>query len=555
MTAAQAGSRPGPAQTTDQIRAALHAAWEHARPAITARVHQLHRMILAMADTPLDTTLRAQAEREAHKLAGSAGTFGLHHASDLARELELILAGQPADPATTHRAGQLVASLRSEIDRPRATAEPVPAPATAPPGPLVLVVHADPRRAADWTAALRARGLTPVPAGDPRSGHAAAAHTHPTAAVIDVDGAGVTHDVAQLLEHLTRAVPPATVLVTGTHLGTADRLAAARAGALGFLDAGLPPPQIADAVAAHLDHPHQDKPTILIVDDDQAVLQAAAAVLRPPGYDVVTLEEPRRFWEALVEHTPDLLVLDIDLPHIGGFELCRLVRGDSRWRDLPVLILSASIDPDTVAQVFAAGADDFVAKPFVGAELVGRIGNRLDRIRLHRRLAETDPLTGLANRRKLEDHLSRLLRLAARRPDPLTVAILDVDHFKHVNDQHGHATGDLVLQQLAGWLARSFRGEELVARLGGEEFAVVGLGMTLDTAVTRLTDILTTFRQTGVSIAPDTTITVGVSAGIAAHPEHGTDFATLYRAADHALSRAKTTGRGRVLPARPPHPN
>jgi HPt (histidine-containing phosphotransfer) domain-containing protein len=207
MTAAQAGSRPGPAQTTDQIRAALHAAWEHARPAITARVHQLHRMILAMADTPLDTTLRAQAEREAHKLAGSAGTFGLHHASDLARELELILAGQPADPATTHRAGQLVASLRSEIDRPRATAEPVPAPATAPPGPLVLVVHADPRRAADWTAALRARGLTPVPAGDPRSGHAAAAHTHPTAAVIDVDGAGVTHDVAQLLEHLTRAVP------------------------------------------------------------------------------------------------------------------------------------------------------------------------------------------------------------------------------------------------------------------------------------------------------------------------------------------------------------
>jgi DNA-binding response OmpR family regulator len=152
-------------------------------------------------------------------------------------------------------------------------------------------------------------------------------------------------------------------------------------GARGFLQKPLAAESVRDAVAAVLPAPGRPHPRVLCVDDDPQLLAAMRAVLEPRGIEVHTLDDPLHLWTRLGEVAPDLLVLDIEMPHVNGIELCRVVRADPRWRSLPVVFLTARTEAETVYRVFAAGADDYVAKPFVGPELVARIHNRLERVR------------------------------------------------------------------------------------------------------------------------------------------------------------------------------
>jgi len=215
---------------------------------------------------------------------------------------------------------------------------------------------------------------------------------------------------------------------------------------------------------------------------------------------------------------------------------------------MPVLFLTAYTDRDVVRRVFAAGADDYVSKPIVGPELVTRIANRLERTQLYRSVAETDTLTGVANRRKAGQVLGQFLRLAERHGQPLSLAILDLDYFKQVNDNYGHAAGDAVLCRLGQLLLRSFRGEDVVARWGGEEFMVGMYGMTKRDGVQRLAEVLDALRREAFTLSDGGTFRVSFSAGVAEYPTDGHDVQALYRAADGALYQAKEAGRNRVLP-------
>lgn len=163
-------------------------------------------------------------------------------------------------------------------------------------------------------------------------------------------------------------------------------------------------------------------------------------------------------------------------------------------------------------------------------------------------LAETDPLTGLANRRGLERDLDRLQRLAARSGSTLCLAVLDLDHFKRVNDRYGHAVGDEILRRLSTHLKEAFRGEDAIARIGGEEFVVAVLGLGREDAVTRLGGVLAAFAHTAHDVDGQA-VSVAASAGVAEHHRDGIGFEALYRAADDALRVAKLRGRARVVPA------
>ena len=245
-----------------------------------------------------------------------------------------------------------------------------------------------------------------------------------------------------------------------------------------------------------------------------------------------------------------MLILDVDMPGVRGPELCRVVRADPRWSQIAVIFATAHGDPEMIERIFQAGADDYLAKPIVARELITRVSNRLERIRLHRMLADTDALTGLASRSKSSEGLSRLLSLAERFAQPVSVAILDLDHFNHfkqVNDSHGHAVGDSVLRGLGERLRRDFRGDDVVGRWGGEEFIIGMYGMRRENGVTRLTDTLSHFKSERFG-AVGNRFTVSFSAGVAEHPLDGAGLATVLQAADEALYRAKQMGRGRVLP-------
>jgi diguanylate cyclase (GGDEF)-like protein len=249
----------------------------------------------------------------------------------------------------------------------------------------------------------------------------------------------------------------------------------------------------------------------------------------------------------LEQYNPDLLILDVEMPELSGIDLCQVVRNDPHWCELPVLFLSVHTDAETVNQVFTAGADDYVNKPILGPELIARVLNRLERTQILHKLAETDILTGVANRHKGIQELNRLLRLAKRQSQPLCFVILDLDHFKLVNDQHGHDAGDRVLSRFGVLLKQTFRSEDVVARWGGEEFVVGLYGATCKHTMDRLIELLETMHQQEFTNASGDKFRVSFSGGIAEYPENGTDLQALYRSADAALYLAKAGGRGQVL--------
>jgi diguanylate cyclase (GGDEF)-like protein len=557
-----------------QIRAATEAIWRKSLQRTTDQVAALELAATALLDGQLDEVTRAEAERQAHRLAGSVGTFGFHRASAIALELESFFEGHPSEPESAVHATELITALRASLsDRPDSapptTDEPGDPPTSRPqlpPGatgrsvddvPLVVVVGSRGTIRSSVVTQVRARGLTAT-AVEPDAVDAVIEKEHgmPAVGVVEVPSERAT-DRSAIIRQLDEQGIPVLAVVDRT-ADTFTRVSALRAGARLLLDvpkADTEWSHLADTVATLAASRRQAPHRILAVDDDETVLAWVREILANlETADVTTLSDPERFWPELNRVEPDLLLLDVDMPAVNGLELCRLVRSNPKWQQLPVVFLSARLDPATVERVYAAGADDFVGKPIVAAELRARITHRLERTRLHRLLAETDPLTGLANRRRLELDLGRLQRLADRHRTPLCLAVVDLDKFKRVNDRYGHDVGDEVLRRTAAHLQDAFRGEDAVARLGGEEFIVAMLGMRPEDAVQRLSAVLRSLARHEMAI-DEHRVVVGASAGVAEYQRDGVDFEALYRAADAALRVAKAAGRGMVLSARAEPPD
>ncbi|MEW6296952.1 MAG: diguanylate cyclase [Thermodesulfobacteriota bacterium] len=532
-----------------QAMAAVTEVWHRFKDLTIGRVAVLERACQALREGTCDEVLHRQAEREAHKLAGSLGTFGFTQGARLARETQRVLHSEKAlDPGQISRLTDIVTSLRRELEH-AATAQP-PTQAAPDEDHRVLLVVDDDR---EFVRRLReeAHGskICVVMSANPAAARQELAKKRPDAALLNLSFGGEAAGGFALLAELMQQTPPVPVIVLAEQDAFIDRVEVARLGGRGFLQKPLPPAQILDVVSQVLQHVYAAEAKVLAVDDDPQILATLRALLERQSLRLTTLDDPRRFWAVLHETSPDLLIFDVDMPHVSGIELCRVVRSDPRWSGLPVLFLTACTDAEVVHKVFSAGADDFVTKPIVGPELVTRIVNRLERTRLLRHLAEVDVLTGLANRRKFTQELARFFRLSDRHKQPVGLAVLDLDHFKHVNDRYGHVTGDEVLSRLGKFLLQSFRSEDVVARWGGEEFVVGMYGMSRQNGVKRLTAVLEAFRRERFTGPAGERFEVSFSAGVAEYPEDGIELQTLYRAADRALYRAKTAGRALVLPA------
>ncbi|MCG8361817.1 MAG: diguanylate cyclase, partial [Pseudanabaenales cyanobacterium] len=346
----------------------------------------------------------------------------------------------------------------------------------------------------------------------------------------------------KFLAELSAYTPPVPVLVMRDHDSLIDRVKVARLGGRGFLQRSLPSAQVMEVVNQTLQRSRPMATRVMAVDDDSQVLLALRVLLEPWGVQLVTLDDPRTFWQTLEATAPDLLILDIEMPHMQGIELCQVVRNDPRWGSLPILFLTVHTDSETMRQVFEVGADDYVSKPIVGPELLTRILNRLERSRLLQAMAETDALTGLTNRRKAIQDLTQLFRLADCHRQPLCFAILDIDGLKQINEQHGHATGDEVLSQFGKLLRNTFPGEDVVARWGGAEFVIAMAGMTRNDGMRRLSEVLQELAQKTFKTPTGATFRITFSAGGVQRPEDGVDLPALYRAANAVLSQAKASG-------------
>jgi two-component system cell cycle response regulator len=291
--------------------------------------------------------------------------------------------------------------------------------------------------------------------------------------------------------------------------------------------------------------------TILVADDEEDLRLLVRSLLEWEGYHVVEAATGPDALACCRQPDIDLALLDVQLPGLTGYEVLRELQRDARTSYLPVVLLTAQADPGQIARGLSSGAADYVAKPFDSRELIARIRAALRLKRLHDELlhknaeldlvARIDPLTRLYNRLHMEEQLASQAERAGRRGEPLSVMIVDVDHFKRINDRYGHASGDLVLKTVAERLASSFRRSDVLARWGGEEFLALlpDTGLEEAMAIAERARIVVA-RQVGIH-GPWVTVSIGVATMIDSEPPHH-----LVGRADSALYEAKESGRNTV---------
>lgn len=290
---------------------------------------------------------------------------------------------------------------------------------------------------------------------------------------------------------------------------------------------------------------------ILVVDDNADNLELMCEILQDAGYlDVSATSQAEQVCEMHRQHGYDLILLDLQMPGFNGFQVMQGLKEIEQGGYLPVLALTAQ--PSFKIAALEAGARDFISKPFDLMEVYKRIHNMLEVRLLYRELAQYsrqqqalalhDPLTGLPNRRLLEDRIGHVLQHATRQQNKAAVMYLDLDGFKAINDTHGHAAGDAVLKQVAQRLTGCARKEDTVARVGGDEFVIVmgslnQLDDTREPAAKLIEAVARPYLVDGLELQLSTSI------GIALFPDDATEVNPLIAAADAALYAAKRSGK------------
>ena len=316
----------------------------------------------------------------------------------------------------------------------------------------------------------------------------------------------------------------------------------------------------------------RDVTHIIVAEDEPAARALLTRQLRKAGYDVVACENGKQALDAIRREVTCIVVADWMMPEMDGLELCRTVRGLTQMHALAFvyfILLTAHSDKDQIVAGLEAGADDYLTKPYDAQELLARLraGERIcalqtelmhRQIELHKvngklavlnrqlgKLANTDPLTELANRRRLFERLIETWSLSDRSNQPLSCVMFDIDRFKSINDTYGHAAGDQVLKDVAAAVRRCVRRYDILGRIGGEEFCVVCPETTVDGASLLAERI----RETVANIECNwkgQRFSVAVSLGVAGRTASHEVPDALIAAADAMLYKAKESGRNQT---------
>lgn len=303
-----------------------------------------------------------------------------------------------------------------------------------------------------------------------------------------------------------------------------------------------------------------ETPRILVVDDSSVDICMLGSLLK----DMASVSFARTGQQALMQARSepfDCILLDVVLDDMDGFELCSRIKAMPLHSMTPIIFVTRLSDHDSEQQGLSLGALDFITKPFAPALVQARVRNYIALGRTQRalkeanselsRLAVMDPLTGLTNRRYLDTAADTELRRADRQGQPIALLVLDLDNFKAINDTHGHGVGDVVLTSAAQLWRRTLRSEDILCRVGGEEFVALLPGTDAEQAQLLAERLLTVTRRQSIAVE-GTDIRVSTSIGISVRPANsGLPITDVLAAADAALYTAKRSGRDRAVLAAP----
>jgi diguanylate cyclase (GGDEF)-like protein len=525
--------------------------WDQCCKSYKERLFVIQEAVAALDQGKLSPKQQHEAEAQAHTLIGSLGSFGLDKASEICRQIQQILQQKRAsEKIQVEELKLLVTELEHYFELDESITSSVIS-------PRLLIIDNETVLAENVVQEAISWGFTAQISTNLEKIEQILANSTVDIILLDVNFQNDITVGLNFLAKLRSEKPEILVVIVTQEDSFSTRLEVARLGVPCFLQKPIASTQILTILKEKSTQRHPSLYRLLVVDDDPELLKLVYKLLSPYGYEVILLAQPQQFWETLEQTNPDLLILDVQLfptetsknirnIPLNGFDLCLIIRSDLRWNRLPILFLSAHTNSETIQRSFAVGANDFLSKPIVVEELQTRVDIRLQQ-RQTWKVAEIDALTGVSLRSKALQDLTRLLQQAQRRQLPFSLAVLDLDFFKPINDKYGHQTGDRVLSYLGQLLNQSFRTEDVIGRWGGEEFVIGMYNTTGQVSRERLTQVLEKFRQHLFTIGGEDSFQVTFSAGIAQSPQNGKDLQTLFLAADVTLYKAKTQGRNQVL--------
>jgi diguanylate cyclase (GGDEF)-like protein len=284
---------------------------------------------------------------------------------------------------------------------------------------------------------------------------------------------------------------------------------------------------------------------VIVVDDEPEIASYHGIILQQAGMVTEQVSEPEKLLATLEHFRPDLVLMDMYMPTCTGRDLAKMIRQIPEYVSLPIVFLSSETDRQRQFSAMSVGAEGFLTKPVVPEYLVAAVAIRAERMRILRMLMAKDSLTGLYNHTTTTSFMGIELANSMRQQQPLCLVMIDIDHFKMVNDEHGHPIGDQVLLAMSRVFQQRLRHSDIVGRYGGEEFAIVMPATT----VAQATQVIDLLRQDFAQIifnSPQGDFSCSFSAGIASYPAH-TTIESLRAAADQALYRAKRQGRNQTI--------
>ncbi|WP_151632025.1 diguanylate cyclase [Noviherbaspirillum aerium] len=352
-----------------------------------------------------------------------------------------------------------------------------------------------------------------------------------------------TADESARIAAIRAACPASQLIYLGGESEIEPIVALMRAGIDITIAAEDQPAMVLNCILDLVQTNEQEQYRVLVVEDSRVAVALIRRTLAQHGINTHAIHDPGRLLEALESYKPDLILMDMYMPRFNGVEATRVLRQMAAYNSLPVVYLSGESAVGMQVEALRLGGDQFLMKPFNPVLLAAVVKTRIERFREVRRSTRLDGLTGLLNHTAAKSRLKAMVEEAGDE-HALTVAMIDIDHFKSINDAYGHPVGDQVIRGLAWLLKGRLRSVDLIGRYGGEEFLIALPGVTRDKALSAIDRIRRDFS--GLPHAhPGGALHATFSAGIASLPGIHT-AAALTEVADGALLQAKRLGRNRV---------
>lgn len=488
--------------------------------------------------------------REVHSLCGSSGTYGYQELSKSARKLELLLKDilcretftDEEKINITKQITQLKSLLADESSQNETTLEKELSELGR--NNIIYILDTDDILVNQLTENLKLLGYVPSFISDIITLRLAVINKSPVAVIMNTDlldesGIQIIVDVQQELSvpfQLFCILPDDTLL---------PRLKAIRAGSHAFFQKPVDINNLTQIVHHKCSVVPDEPYRILIIDDSESLGKYYSLILGQAGMTAKALSDPLQLFREIDSFEPNLLLMDIYMPECTGFELAKILRQESSYTKIPIIFLSTEEDKEKKLFAISLGGDDFLTKPISPQHLISAVRARSKRASILNYYMTTDSLTGLLNHssilKQLEIEISRVLQTQTRG----AFVMIDIDHFKNINDTFGHLSGDLVIKKLSSLLLARLRSQDSVGRYGGEEFALILPGATLEDSQKIINQLRVQFSEIQFG-SEDCAFFVTFSAGVSYFDSNST-ATSIIEQADHSLYKAKNKGRNCVI--------